>query len=409
MSCVTSWPAHRADVSVLPDTTPVMSNLIDQKTVYEIVKPVFGWILHEKRVLSLAQATLGVLYTHRLSLAEIGRAFAGAAGKSPKHGIKQVDRLLSNKGICVDTPIGPMLAYAKWVVGERRELLTTLDWTDFDADGQTTLVLAIVTNHGRATPLVWRTVFKKKLKDRRNEYEDALLAFAAAVIPEGVKVTVLADRGFGDIKLYEFLKEKLGWDFVIRFRGCVMVATETAPARPANEWVFENGRARKIEDAFVTHDGARVPAVVCVKKKGMKEPWFLASSRSDLTADENVDFYSRRFTTEETFRDDKDDRFGIGLKEATIGDPARRDRLLLLLAIARVILTTLGAAGEKLGLDVKLRANTERNKRTHALITQGRLYVLGVGVFGAMVPALLGGLHGILDSLANVSQMIGVV
>jgi hypothetical protein len=386
-----------------------MSNLLDRNAVFATLLPVFGEVLHEKRILSLALGTLGVLYTRRVSVAEIGRALAGATGKSPKHGIKQVDRLLSNKALRLNSSLGAMAAYVPWVVGERTEIYAALDWTDFDADGQTTLALSIITNHGRATPLVWRTVRKKKLKNHRNDYEDDLLRFAASVMPRGVKVTILADRAFGDTKLYAFLHETLGWDFVIRFRGCVTVATESELGRPASEWVFDNGRVRKIENALVTNHRHAVPAVVCVKKKGMKEPWFLASTRSDLTGDENVDLYSRRFTIEETFRDDKDDRFGIGLKEATIGTPARRDRLLLLLALARIILTSLGAAGEQLGLDVQLRANTERTKRTHALLTQGRLYAIGIGVFGVLVPALLDSMYGILQSLAAATHTIGFI
>lgn len=388
-----------------------MNNLIDRNRLYEILEPVFAPVMHKKRVLSLTLATLGVLYTRRVSVAEIGRALAGATGKSPKHGIKQVDRLLSNHSLCLDSllgTIGPMSAYVRWTVGARLELLLALDWTDFDADNQTTLVLSIITDHGRATPLVWRTFLKSELKDHRNDCEDELLQFAATLLPKEIKVTLLADRGFGDVKLYEFLEE-IGWDYVIRFRGCVHVATDNESARPAGDWLHENGHARKIDGAYVTHERQFVPAVVCVKSKGMKEAWFLATSRSDLAGRAIIEFYGRRFTIEETFRDDKDDRFGLGLKEATIGDPKRRDRLLLVLAIARVVLTTLGAAGEQLGLDVKLRANTEKKKRTHALVTQGRLYVVGIGVFGAMVPALLGGLHALLDGLASVSHMIGSI
>jgi hypothetical protein len=391
-----------------------MSNLIDRNQLYEILEPVFAPVMHKKRVLSLALATLGVLYTRRVSVAEIGRALAGATGKSPKHGVKQVDRLLSNDHLCLESllgSIGPMSAYVRWTVGAREELLLALDWTDFDADNQTTLVLSIVTDHGRATPLVWRTFLKSELKEQRNDHEDELLEFAATLLGKGgkgIKVTLLADRGFGDVKLYEFLT-KLGWDYVIRFRGCVYVATEDEAARPASDWLNANGHARKIAGAYVTHERQHVPAVVCVKSRGMKEPWFLATSRADLAGRAVVDFYARRFTIEETFRDDKDDRFGLGLREAAIGDPKRRDRLLLVLAIARVVLTTLGAAGEQLGLDVKLRANTEKKKRTHALVTQGRLYVVGIGVFGAMVPALLGGLHELLGGLASVSQTFGVI
>ncbi len=391
------------------DTDCGMSYLIDRDVIVKLLDPVFAPTLHKKRVLSLAQATLGVLYTDRISIAEIGRMLAAATGKSPKHCVKQVDRFLSNEGIDLGTFFGPMSAYVKWTIGDRKDLLLALDWTDFDADDHTTLVLSIITNHGRATPLVWRTFVKSELKDNRNAFEDELLRFAAQVLPEGIKVTVLADRGFGDTKLYEFLKATLGWDYVIRFRGCVTVEGEGGLSQPAEDWLHENGRVRKIEKALVTHDRRPVPAVVCVKKKDMKEAWFLATSRDDLSGEDIVELYSRRFTIEETFRDDKDDRFGLGLKEATIGDPKRRDRLFLVLAIARVVLTSLGAAGEKLGLDVKLRANTERAKRTHALVTQGRLYVLGIGVFGAMVPAILDGLSGLLHGLATVSQMIGVI
>jgi len=386
-----------------------MKDIIDRNSIFALLEPIFGPVLHGKRVLSLSLATLGVVFTRRLSVAEIGRSLAGRTGKSPKHGIKQVDRLLSNEAIPTDTADGPMSAYVAWVVGARQELLLVLDWTDFDSDDQATLALSMVTNHGRATPLVWRTFVKSALKDRRNEYEDELLHFAAEVLPRGIKVTVLADRGFGDIKLYRFLRETLGWDYVIRFRGCVKVATSTVPAQAASDWLPPNGRARKIDGAFVTHREEPVPAVVCVKKKGMKEAWFLATSRADLSGEEIVDFYSRRFTIEESFRDDKDDRFGLGLKEATIGDPKRRDRLLLLLAIARILLTSLGAAGEKIGLDASLRANTERRKRTHALITQGRLYAFGIGVVAAAAPALIEGFRGLLFGLATVSQMVSII
>ena len=30
-----------------------------------------------------------------------------------------------------------------------------MDWTDFDHDDQSTLVLSLVTGHGRAAPLIW--------------------------------------------------------------------------------------------------------------------------------------------------------------------------------------------------------------------------------------------------------------
>ena len=54
--------------------------------------------LHAKRVLSLANATLGVL-TSASAIHAVGRGLAQALGTLTKHGVKQVDRLLSNRGV----------------------------------------------------------------------------------------------------------------------------------------------------------------------------------------------------------------------------------------------------------------------------------------------------------------------
>ena len=69
---------------------------------------------------------------------------------------------------------------------------------------------------------------------------------------------------------------------------------------------------------------------------------------------------------ERGFRDTKDLRFGMGLKATHIKNPARRDRLLLRNALAIVLLTLLGVAGESLGMDRHLRANTVKY-RMHSL------------------------------------------
>ena len=73
------------------------------------------------------------------------------------------------------------------VVGERREIVVAMDGTDFDADNQSTLALHLVTNQGRATPLIWRTVDKDELKTQRHDFEDACLSRLKALPPEGVR------------------------------------------------------------------------------------------------------------------------------------------------------------------------------------------------------------------------------
>ena len=226
-----------------------------------------------------------------------------------------------------------------------------------------------MTDHGRAAPFLWLTVWKEEIATRRNDYEDACLQRLAETIPTGCQVTILADRGFGDQKLFAFLG-KIGFGYVIRFRGNIRVTDADGTSKPAAEWVGKGGRARKLRDARVTAKGQQVGAVVCVHAKAMKEPWCLAASDPEASAAMLVNHYARRWTIEPQFRDTKDLRFGMGLSSTRVGEPMRRDRLLLVSAFAVALLTLLGAVGESLGMDRLLKSNTSKT-RTHSLFRQG--------------------------------------
>jgi hypothetical protein len=334
--------------------------------VRDFIGGLYGPDLHAKRVDALAGATLGVMAGASLAVAMIGQALAQARGLVTKHAVKQVDRLMSNRAIDVWD------SFARWVpqqVGAQRDILVAIDWTDFDRDGQSTLVLSLVTGHGRAAPLIWLSVWKEEIATRRNDYEDACLRRLAETLPPGCRATILADRGFGDQKLFAYLHE-LGFGYVIRFRGNIRVTDGNGETRAAAEWVGKGGRARKLRDARVTAQGRQVGAVVCVHAKGMKEPWCLAASDPEAMPAVLVNHYARRWTIEPQFRDTKDLRFGMGLSATRVGDPMRRDRLLLVSAFATALLTLLGAVGESLGMDRLLKSNTSKT-RTHSLFRQG--------------------------------------
>ena len=137
----------------------------------------------------------------------------------------------------------------------------------------------------------------------------------AEVLPAGVRVTILA--GFADTKLFDFLGE-LGFGYVIRLKGNTRVGAADGTTRPAQEWVGQGGRARKLRDAAITE--AQCPVGVCVHAKGMKEPWCLVTGSRDATAPQVIKLYSKRWTIEPSFRDTKDLRFGA----VRIADPQRR-------------------------------------------------------------------------------------
>ena len=347
----------------------IQANGITPKSTHQFLDRIFGEDVHAKRIESLANATLGVVSTGSLAVNTIGHGLALAKGKLSKHAIKQVDRLLSNPGIDVEQFSQQWVPY---VVGPRKDITVAMDWTDFDPDNHATIMLSMVTRHGRATPLVWLTVDKDTLKNQRNNYEDQVLRRLADALPDGVKVLILADRGFGDQKLYRFLTEELKFDYLIRFRGNINVTSEDGETRPAADWVGSGGRSRTLRNATVTADQYQVGTVVCVHAKDMKEPWCLAASTTTDRAQHLITTYGKRWTIEPGFRDTKDIRFGMGMGSIRVSDPQRRDRLWLLNAFAIALLTILGAAGEALGYDRHLKANTTK-RRTHSLFRQGAM------------------------------------
>ena len=101
---------------------------VQRDDIMEFITRLYDGDLHAKRVLSLANAALGILTSASLAIHAVGQGLAQALGKLGKHGVKQVDRLLSNRGIVVEE------FFAHWVpymVGARTEVVVALDWTSF--------------------------------------------------------------------------------------------------------------------------------------------------------------------------------------------------------------------------------------------------------------------------------------
>jgi len=343
--------------------------ILEYFNVKTFIRNIFEGKQHSKRVESIANAALGIVASGSLIINRIGRGMAEIFNLSDKHAIKQVDRLLSNEKLQLSEIVPHWISY---LLGDRKEIMVTMDWTDFDHDNQSTLVLNLVTSHGRATPLLWKTIDKSRLKNNRNNYEDDILSQLRNCIPDFVKVTILADRGFCDIKLFSFLST-LKFDYIIRVRGNLLVENEDGEIKKASEWIGKSGKTKTIRSAELTNEKYEVELIACKHAKGMKEPWCIVSSRGELSGSWVIKWYEKRWGCEPYFRDTKDIIFGMGLSFTTIKNKDRRDRLLLIHAIATLILTLLGAAGEKIGLDKYLKSNTSKTRQL-SLFRQGCIY-----------------------------------
>lgn len=329
---------------------------------------------HEKRVKALAHAALGVISNGSLIVHRIGQGMARAFGLLDKHAIKQVDRLLSNDKVSLDFFFE---RWVKYIVGSRPEIKVVLDWTDFAKEGHKTLQLSLTSRHGRATPLLWATVLCSELKFEQRNHERALLEKLKKYIGKDIKVTVLADRGFADVDLFLWIKEELGFDYIIRFRQSTYVFTK-GERHLGTDLIPQDHTMKTLHDVELTNTRKPVGTVVFYKAEKMKAAWCIAASDNTLSGSGLVQWYSKRWGIEPQFRDTKDLYLGMGLGKTSIRKPIRRDRLLMIHAIVTGLLTLLGAAGEEIGLDKMLKANTEK-RRTISLFKQGVLHFNKLG------------------------------
>jgi len=336
--------------------------------VASVIEEIYGDDLHKKRQQSLAYAAMGVLASESLFLHRIAEGLVDTRGVNKKHATKQIDRLLSNKGISVWDLSEPWVQY---VLGENKTIMVALDWSSFFDDAQSMLSLNIVTGKGLSTPLLWKSVDKKQLKHNRARYEDQLLSRLKEVLPTGIEVILLADRGFADQKFFRFLDEELGFKYIIRIKSSTTIIHKGIKNK-AVSWLNTEGKLLHLKEAFLTLEQYPIKQFVAVKDKDMKAAWLLVSN-TQLKGSEIVKNYSKRWKIEPYFRDLKDSRFGWGLESTHIKSCERRDKLMLILALSYTLLTLLGEAGEALGFDKKLKVNTVKT-RTHSLFRQGQFY-----------------------------------
>lgn len=341
------------------------SNALETQT---IIEDIFGKELHKKRQLSLAYAAIGVLGSGTLFLHDLGISLADTLGKNKKHTTKQIDRLLSNKAISIWDLSAQWVPY---VIKEQPKLLVSLDWTSFADDKQSMLSLNIITAKGVSTPLMWKTVDNKLLKHNRARYEDQLLSRFKEVLPLKTDVLLVADRGFADQKFFRFLDEELKFQYIIRIKSNTLIMHKNT-CKKAIEWVGKENRATQLLDSTITAKEYSVKQVVAVQEKAMKGAWILVSN-TEMKTREVINCYAKRWKIEPYFRDLKDGRFGYGLQQTHICSGARRDRLMLIVALSYMLLLLLGQAGEQLGFDKKLKVNTVKT-RTHSLFRQGQFY-----------------------------------
>ena len=98
-----------------------------------------------------------------------------------------------------------------------------------------------------------------------------------------------------------------------------------------------------------------------------KKPWLIASSL-EIPAEKIMAIYKNRMKIEHDFRDSKDPKWGLGIRESRASEPMRLILQLLIGFLASVMLWLIGLCLEKKGLHRDFQANSIKHKRVLSLV-----------------------------------------
>lgn len=336
--------------------------------------------IHATRLATLLSAVDALVRVGRASLTAIGRALQ-CSKTTAKHRIKRMDRLLGNVHLQADLPKFYAALVPRLITGMRRPILL-IDWTQL-RDVWWALTVA-VPFAGRALP-VYHQVHRSS-GTAPPEVFRRYLRTLKRMLPPSCRPTIIADGGF----CRPFWRDcrKLGFDLVVRIRSSgKLTARHSGRHASASEIAKQATSQARSLGLWAVYDsivGSGVELrVVCAKRvlrprrkllgyrKRLAQPWVLATSRTDLTANEIVGLYAQRMKIEELFRDAKNSRFGWSLSDAGNRSAERFEALLFITSIALIAVTLLGAAAETARCARFFQANTTRRRRVLSAFSLG--------------------------------------
>ena len=305
----------------------------------------------------------GAIRCRRVSLADIGRSMRTDA--LCKHRIKRVWRFLRNRRVDVVEGMRSLVGVAAKASGGR--LIVAVDWVDVR---QYKVLRAAVPLRGRSVPVLFASYEKWNIFKSQNRFEEGFFHLLKALVPARCEVVIVADAGFARAELARTL-QGLGLHYVIRTGGKVWFSCaghtgnlSALPLRRGSRKDLGFGEYRK-------HRPVRRRVVAYWASKN-KEPWLLATDL-EWGWKRIVAAYSRRMMIEELFRDEKNIRYGWGLRQSRVSSSDRLNRLLLVLAFAYLWLLMLGiVCREEMSAAHWASGTSTRRRQTSAFVV-GRI------------------------------------
>jgi hypothetical protein len=301
----------------------------------EALEPILPRTIYQdvRRVRTLAWAVTGLCLTHTVRLGAWAQVLEDRAQYAASR-VRRFARWLHHPAISPAQWYKPVLQAALVDWPAKTRLYVALDTT---ALTPFVLIRASLIYRGRAIPLAWRAMRHRSTQVSFEAYQPVLNQ-VCAIMPAGQVITLLADRGFVHEQLLHYL-QKRKWHFRLRLPADTLVHLSTQHVSAIRDLCPPAGQRRFFQKVSIL--GAAVGpvslALACLLEQP-DNPWFVVSD--EPTDAKTLDEYGLRFDIEESFLDEKSGGYQIHTSE--LATPEALERLILILAITTLHLTSIG-------------------------------------------------------------------
>ena len=354
--------------------------------------------IHASRLKALLLATRAALHASSHTLSNLARALNGST--AVRHRVKRMDRLLGSRALQQECASVYAAMARHWLRGNDTPLIV-VERSDLNESRSAQMIRASVALVGRSLTL-YEEVHSMKAATTP-EVHKAFLARLETMLPSGCQPIVITDAGFRSPWFRAV--EAQGWHWVGRtrnrdlvrrhdepfaqWRGCKSLyahATGKALDLGLFDCVRNRPHVHRLILVKIAPKGRFMPTVNGAKSRSnhsqkqaraQAEPWLLGASTSlaHLSAQAIVAIYTQRMQIEQSFRDTKNARFGLGFANSASRTSERLAVLALIASLAEFVLRLIGqcAINHHLQYDLQLT-----NRKTHpeiSVIRVGRLLV----------------------------------
>ncbi|WP_417670737.1 IS4 family transposase [Pseudoalteromonas tetraodonis] len=339
----------------------------------------------DKRLLkSLKLSVNTVMQGASVSVTQIGRESADYRGISEKHSIKRNDRLIGNQHLHQSRNAFYKALCTQFITSAHP--LIMVDWSSV-YNYNFVMIRASLPIQGRAIT-IYEEVYPLANHTSAKAHQ-TFLTNLAKCLPDNVKPILCTDAGFKVPWSKEVDAQR--WYWVTRVRGSVKYKKEQDSDWANAKSLYQQGtnKPKELGTIQLSKSHAYVCRSLMIKEKNKRrknlnregkvtkchnnkrhsksarEPWLLTTNLPTAfwSALDVVNIYRKRMTIEETFRDNKNEHYGLGLSRNRSVNIHRIENLLLVAALAQIALYIIGKIAENKGVQRHYQANTIKTRR----------------------------------------------